>query len=75
MIRWTWRDKVTVIADVRKGGVPLADVLEAWGITPEEYAEWERAFDEHGREGLKATKLQKFRTAERRPRQLRKAAE
>jgi hypothetical protein len=70
MIRWTWRDKAAVIQAIRSGHLELRTALEASGISADEYLEWVRAYDEHGREGLKATKLQKFRTAERRPRRL-----
>jgi hypothetical protein len=74
--RWTARRKRTLIEDVHRR-TPANDgantealealmaILANYGVSFEEFAEWERAYDEHGKEALKATKLQKYRAATR----------
>jgi hypothetical protein len=67
-MRWTANRKAAVIEDVRDGVIDARLILAAWGISAEEYREWERAYDLHGKGALKATRLQAFRGATRRKR-------
>jgi hypothetical protein len=47
---------------VRQGNVSL---LREFGISPEEFAQWERLYDAGGNAALKATKLQEYRKEKR----------
>jgi hypothetical protein len=70
-VRWTANRKRGLIEDIRSGTVGLRAALEAHDISVDEYLEWVRAYDEHGKEALKSTKLQQFRAIPRRPRRRR----
>jgi threonine dehydrogenase-like Zn-dependent dehydrogenase len=50
--RWTFKHKDRVVQAVADGRITL-DELVAAGISPEEFAGWQRAFDTYGHRGLK----------------------
>jgi hypothetical protein len=37
------------------------EALESYGLSEEEFSEWETAVDQHGEAALKATALQRYR--------------
>ncbi len=65
--RWVTRRKaevVTAVRAVRAGLIDLDEVCARYGITPEEFLSWKRLLGEHGLNGLRATRLQRYRRAE-----------
>src|SRR5262249_54350609 len=59
--RWVVRRKAAVIAAVRSGRITLEEALRRYQLTEEEYRYWERAFEQHGLPGLRATRLHEHR--------------
>ena len=59
--RWVASRKAAVVRGVTHGLIPLADALETYGLSEEEFMEWKTAVDRHGEAALKATALQKYR--------------
>ena len=62
--RWVSRRKAEVVIAVRHGLISLEDACRRYNISPEEFASWERLIDHHGLPGLRATRLQFYRTPE-----------
>jgi transposase-like protein len=52
--RWTASRKEIVVMAIRRGEVPMAAVLEAHRLSPEELAGWVSAMRRHGRKGLES---------------------
>ena len=59
--RWVASRKLAVIRAVRFGLLSRDSALQRYGLSDEEYGAWEQAVEQHGEDGLKATKLQDFR--------------
>jgi hypothetical protein len=59
--RWVARRKAEVVTAVRGGLLTYEEALERWGLTPEEFGSWERAMERHGLDGLRVTRIRKFR--------------
>ena len=59
--RWVASRKAAVVRGVNHGLIPLADALDTYGLSEEEFMEWKTAVDRHGEAALKATQLQKYR--------------
>ncbi len=59
--RWVASRKAAVVRGVTHGLIPLADALETYGLSEEEFMEWKTAVDRHGEAALKSTQLQKYR--------------
>ncbi len=59
--RWVVRRKAAVVAAVRAGRITLEEALSRYQLTEEEYRSWERAFEQHGLPGLRATRVQQYR--------------
>jgi hypothetical protein len=59
--RWVASRKAVVVKAVVWGLLPMAEALERYGLSEEEFAIWREAVDRHGDEGLKVTAIQKFR--------------
>ncbi|MEL6277326.1 MAG: DUF1153 domain-containing protein [Pseudomonadota bacterium] len=59
--RWVIRRKAEVVAAVRGGLITLEEALEIYGISEEEYHTWSRAIERFGIQGLRTTRLQKYR--------------
>jgi len=66
--RWVVRRKAAVVTAVRAGRITLEEALQRYQLTEEDYRSWERAFEAHGLPGLRATRLQQYRTPPSRPR-------
>ena len=61
--RWVVRRKAAVVAAVQGGKITLGEACRRYQLTEEEFRAWQRAFDVHGLPGLRATRLQQYRTA------------
>ena len=69
--RWVVRRKAVVVAAVQSGKITLEEALRRYQLTEEEFREWQSAFEAHGLPGLRATRLQQYRSPSprrRRPR-------
>ncbi|RKF23342.1 DUF1153 domain-containing protein [Altericroceibacterium spongiae] len=63
--RWVPRRKAEVVAAVNGGLLTLVEALERYGLTPDEFAEWQRALARSGMAGLHVTRIQHYRHRER----------
>jgi hypothetical protein len=61
--RWVSRRKAAVVAAVRAGVIGREEAYERYALSPEELAAWEAAFDRHGIQGLRTTRLKIYRDA------------
>ncbi len=59
--RWVASRKAAVVRAVTAGLILRKEALERYGLSEEEFSEWETAVDQHGEAALKATALQKCR--------------
>ena len=59
--RWVASRKAAVVRGVTHGLITLADALEKYGLSEDEFSEWKNAVETHGEAALKATALQKYR--------------
>lgn len=59
--RWVIRRKAEVVAAVRGGLLNLEAACERYGISEEEFDTWTRAIDRFGIQGLRTTRIQKYR--------------
>jgi hypothetical protein len=59
--RWITRRKAEVVTAVRAGLIGLDEACLRYGITAEEFLSWQRLLDDHGLQGLRATRLQDYR--------------
>lgn len=59
--RWVASRKALVVKAVVHGLLPLAEALERYRLSEEEFALWRAAVEAHGEEGLKVTAIRKFR--------------
>jgi len=63
--RWTVRRKAAVIEAARGGWMPIEDACELYNISVDEFLAWERDMDRHGVHGLRTTRYQIYRDAQR----------
>jgi transposase-like protein len=66
--RWVVRRKAAVVAAVQSGKLTLEEACRRYNLSEEEFRGWQRAFEAHGLPGLRATRLQQYRTSPSRPR-------
>jgi transposase-like protein len=66
--RWVVRRKAAVVAAVQGGKITLEEACRRYNLCEEEFRAWQRAFEAHGLPGLRATRLQQYRTPPARPR-------
>jgi Protein of unknown function (DUF1153) len=59
--RWTIRRKAAVVTAVANGVLTREEACQRYQLTEEEFAGWQRAFEEHGLPGLRSTRLQQYR--------------
>ena len=59
--RWVIRRKAEVVAAVRGGLLTLEEACERYQLTVEEFLSWQKAIDQHGLPGLRATRVQQYR--------------
>jgi len=60
--RWVIRRKAEVVAAVRGGLLSLGDACDRYRLTVDEFLSWQRSIQKHGLPGLRATRLQQYRT-------------
>lgn len=60
--RWVIRRKAEVVAAVRGGLLSLEEACERYTLTVEEFLSWNALIDRHGLAGLRATKVQTYRS-------------
>src|SRR5664279_193541 len=60
--RWVIRRKAEVVAAVRGGLLSLDDACKRYKLTIDEFLSWQRLIERHGLPGLRATKVQDYRT-------------
>lgn len=60
--RWVIRRKAEVVAAVRGGLLSLEDACDRYRLTVEEFLSWQRSIDKHGLAGLRATRIQDYRS-------------
>ena len=63
--RWVIRRKAEVVAAVRKGVISLDEACRRYTLSIEEFLSWQRLIDSHGLAGLRVTRLQDYREADR----------
>src|SRR5690242_15698244 len=63
--RWVIRRKAEVVAAVRSGTISLEDACNRYKLSIEEFLSWQRLIDSHGLAGLRVTRLQDYRGADR----------
>ncbi len=59
--RWVASRKARVVRAVTAGLIPLAEALERYGLSEEEFALWRAAVEAHGEAALKVTAIRRFR--------------
>jgi transposase-like protein len=60
--RWVVRRKAAVVAAVQSGKITLEEACRRYNLSQEEFRAWQRAFEAHGLPGLRATRLQQYRS-------------
>ena len=60
--RWVIRRKAQVVAAVRGGLLSLGDACKRYRLTVDEFLSWQRSIERHGLPGLRATRLQDYRS-------------
>lgn len=61
--RWVVRRKAAVVAAVQSGKITLEEACRRYNLSEEEFRAWQRAFETHGLPGLRATRLQQYRSS------------
>lgn len=64
--RWVMRRKAEVVAAVDGGLLSLEEACERYDLSIEELAGWQRAVQQFGMRGLRATRAQEYKAAYRR---------
>ena len=59
--RWVIRRKAEVVAAVRGGLLTLEEACARYSLTIEEFLSWQKAIDQYGLPGLRATRVQQYR--------------
>ncbi len=65
-VRWVVRRKAAVVKAVKNGVITLEEVCRRYNLSVEEFLTWQEMNDRI--RGLRATRLQDFRTLSRNPR-------
>lgn len=60
--RWVIRRKAEVVAAVRGGLITQEEACNLYSISGEEFESWVRSIDRFGIQGLRTTRLQKYRS-------------
>lgn len=60
--RWVIRRKAEVVAAVRGGLLSLDEACKRYTLTVEEFLSWQQSIDKHGLAGLRATRVQQYRS-------------
>ena len=62
--RWPIRRKAEVVAAVHGGLFSLEEACQRYSLSVEEFLDWQRALHRFGQDGLKVTKIKKYRAAD-----------
>ena len=65
--RWTIRRKAGVLEALRRGALTLEEASQRYALSLEELRAWERDLERYGLHGLRATRLQIYRTTRSSP--------
>jgi Protein of unknown function (DUF1153) len=60
--RWVVRRKAEVVAAIRGGLLSFDDACRRYGLSIDEFLTWRRQIERHGLAGLRATKIQDYRS-------------
>jgi hypothetical protein len=60
--RWTSRLKATIVEAVLNGTITLEQALERYQLSEEEFRSWHEIYAKQGERGLRATRLQIYRS-------------
>jgi Protein of unknown function (DUF1153) len=60
--RWVTRRKAAVVVAVRSGKITIEEALRRYQLSEEEFLSWQRVFETHGLAGLRATRVQQYRS-------------
>ena len=63
-LRWVTSRKARVVAAVRSGLLTFAEACERYRLSEEEFQSWMNLLDRHGVRGLRATRMQEYRSPE-----------
>lgn len=64
--RWVTRRKAQVVTAVRSGLLTFEEACQRYSLSEEEFKAWQNLLDHHGLNGLRATRMQDYRSAEER---------
>ena len=64
-VRWVASRKIMVLAAIDAGSLSIEEACLMYGLSIEEIASWSRLTELHGRDGLKTSKLGRYRKRER----------
>ncbi len=64
--RWVVRRKMAVVAGVRAGLITLEEACRRYRLSEDEFASWQRLLAAHGLKGLRATRIQSYRSTRER---------
>jgi hypothetical protein len=59
--RWVIRRKAEVVAGVRGGLLSLDEACSRYSLTVDEFRSWQRLLENYGVQGLRTTKIKKYR--------------
>lgn len=62
--RWVMRRKAQVVSAVRDGLLSFNEACERYHLSEEEFKSWAHLLDNHGVHGLRATRIQEYRSQE-----------
>jgi hypothetical protein len=62
--RWVTSRKEKVVKAVRTGLLTMTEACERYRLSEEEFRSWSSLLDRHGAAGLRATRIQEYRTRE-----------
>ena len=65
--RWTIRRKAALLEALRSGALTVEGASQRYALSLEELRAWERDLDRYGLYGLRATRLQIYRTSRSSP--------
>src|SRR3546814_21054849 len=67
--RWVVRRKAEVVSAVNGGLLNVDEACERYGLTPEDFAGWQRAVQRSGMPGLRVTPIPPYNSLSRPPQQ------
>ena len=60
--RWVIRRKAMVVNAVQSGLLSVDDACNKYNLSMEEFLSWQKTMEKHGSRGLRATRVQYYRT-------------